>query len=108
MKFLVDAQLPPSLAAWLRARGHDAAHVEDVRLRDGDDADVRRFAEANRSIIVTKDRDFLVSPVAVETPPIIWVRTGNVPNRVLFERFEINWPRIEDYLVQGFLVVEIR
>jgi len=27
MKFIVDAQLPPSLADWLALKGHDAVHV---------------------------------------------------------------------------------
>lgn len=96
------------LRRWLRARGHDAAHVEDAGLRDSDDVDIRRFAEASGSVIVTKDRDFVISPVSAQTPQIIWVRTGNVPNRVIFERFDANWTRVEEYLGQGFAVVEIR
>jgi len=30
VKFLVDAQLPPMLADWLRKAGHEALHVQDV------------------------------------------------------------------------------
>ncbi|MGH7886297.1 MAG: DUF5615 family PIN-like protein [Candidatus Binatia bacterium] len=30
MKFLVDAQLPPRLARWLQAEGHEAAHTRDL------------------------------------------------------------------------------
>jgi predicted nuclease of predicted toxin-antitoxin system len=37
VKFLVDAQLPSALAGWLREVGHEAAHVEDVGLREADD-----------------------------------------------------------------------
>ncbi|MCS6305856.1 MAG: DUF5615 family PIN-like protein [Nitrospira sp.] len=29
MKFLVDANLPPGLAAWLQERNHEAIHVND-------------------------------------------------------------------------------
>ena len=32
MRFLVDNQLPPSLARWLRDRGHDAEHVFESGL----------------------------------------------------------------------------
>jgi predicted nuclease of predicted toxin-antitoxin system len=38
VKFLVDAQLPPALARWLREAGHEAEHVEDVGLREGSDS----------------------------------------------------------------------
>jgi len=33
MKFLVDAQLPPALARWLVAKGHQAAHVADREMQ---------------------------------------------------------------------------
>ena len=39
MKFLVDAQLPPGLARWLVARGHEADHVFDIGLGAASDAD---------------------------------------------------------------------
>jgi len=29
MRFLVDAQLPPALAQWLKERGHDATAARD-------------------------------------------------------------------------------
>jgi predicted nuclease of predicted toxin-antitoxin system len=32
MKFLIDAQLPPALCEWLRARGHEADHVADLGM----------------------------------------------------------------------------
>lgn len=108
MKFLVDAQLPPVLAAWLRGRGYDAAHVEDVGLRDSDDADVRELAVRQERIVVTKDRDFVAPPLVGSPPVVVWVRTGNAPTRVIIERFEANWAQVEAYITQGFSVVEIR
>lgn len=32
MRFLVDAQLPPALARWLCANGHEAVHVGDLGM----------------------------------------------------------------------------
>lgn len=32
MRFLVDAQLPPALARWLAAQGHEAEHVGDIGM----------------------------------------------------------------------------
>ena len=108
MKFLVDAQLPPALAMWLRGKGLEAVHAEDVGLRDNDDIDIRKYADANGCIVVTKDRDFVASPLIGVPPPILWVRTGNAPTRVIIERFEADWDQVQAYLAQGFALVEIR
>lgn len=108
MKFLVDAQLPPALASWLRGKGHDAVHVDDVGLRDVDDADVSKFAEAEEAIVVTKDRDFIAPLLIGSSPPIVWVRTGNAPTREILKTFDANWDEVEAYLAQGFAIVEIR
>jgi predicted nuclease of predicted toxin-antitoxin system len=108
VKFLVDAQLPPLLAAWLRDKGHEAVHVEDAGLRNSDDIDVRNYAEVNGMIVVTKDRDFVATPLIGTPPPVLWVRTGNAPTRVIVERFESNWTAVAAYLAQGFAVVELR
>jgi predicted nuclease of predicted toxin-antitoxin system len=108
VKFLVDAQLPPQLAGWLRAKGYEAMHVDDVGLRNSDDIDVRKFAEAQATIVVTKDRDFAAPPLIGLPPAVVWVRTGNAPTRVILERFEANWTQVEAYLAQGFALVEIR
>ena len=38
VKILVDAQMSPALAAWLRAHGHDAQAVREVGLREANAA----------------------------------------------------------------------
>lgn len=58
MRFLVDAQLPPSLARFLRTLGEEAMPCRDVGLRDADDDEIWRFATAGGFCIVTKDEDF--------------------------------------------------
>lgn len=108
MKFLIDAQLPPVLAAWLRERGHDAKHAQDHGLREANDKDLASYAKALGAIIVTKDRDFVASPIAEQRCTVIWVRIGNVSTRTLLERFDANWAKVEEYLAEGNLVVELR
>lgn len=49
MRFLVDAQLPPALCGWLRARGHDAVHVVDIGMLAASDASIAARAEAASS-----------------------------------------------------------
>ena len=59
MKFLVDNQLPPALAQYLRKRGFDCEHVLDIGLAEALDIEICRYAEAQERIIVSKDEDFL-------------------------------------------------
>lgn len=58
MRFLVDAQLPPSLAHWLVEQGHVAEHVADHNLEAASDRAIWDFADAVSAVIVTKDEDF--------------------------------------------------
>jgi predicted nuclease of predicted toxin-antitoxin system len=58
MRFLVDANLSPRVAAWLRSQGHDAAHVFDLDLAEGRDEQIlARAAKENRALL-TSDLDF--------------------------------------------------
>ena len=108
MRFLVDAQLPPALAEWLRATGGDAIHVEEAGLRNAVDSAIREYAVNQDYVLITKDKDF----VRPESPrpqfQVVWVRTGAVPDRVLIERLAAGWPRILAHLEDGALIVELR
>ena len=59
MKFLVDAQLPPALCAWLRERGHQAVHVFEMGMEAASDAEIAARAEADGAVLVSKDEDFV-------------------------------------------------
>ena len=108
MKFLIDAQLPPALADWLRAKGHEATPVREAGLRDADDREIWLFAERLKATIVTKDEDFAIRAAAQPGPPILWVRTGNVVNRLLLARFEAVWTQVMAHFEAGARVVEMR
>lgn len=108
MKFVVDAQLPPALAAWLRAKGHDAVAVREIGLAGADDRSIWSYARAECAIIVTKDEDFGQLAAAAPDVRVLWVRIGNAVNRVLLDRFERAWPEIRTHLEQGAQVLELR
>jgi len=108
MKFVVDAQLPPALAAWLREKGHDAVAVREIGLREADDRDIWSYARAEQAIVVTKDEDFgRLASTAPETR-VLWVRIGNAVNRVLLARFERAWPEILTRFEEGAQILELR
>ncbi len=108
MKFLVDAQLPPALASWLRDAGHEAAHVEDAGLREGDDRRIWAHAQQTGAVIVTKDEDFAArAQQQSDGPMIVWLRVGNTTNRVLRSWIEPRLPGIVKLVEQGSRLVEV-
>lgn len=79
MKFIVDENLPPHLAAWLNTIGHDAVHVLDRGLIGATDATVAQIAAAEARIIVTKDSDF----DAHKGAGVLRLAFGNAPTPAL-------------------------
>jgi len=59
MKFIVDAHLPRSLAAFLCDNGFDAIHTKD--LPDGNDTtdiQINALSIAESRVVISKDGDF--------------------------------------------------
>jgi len=78
VRFLVDNQLPVHLARSLAARGHDAVHVVAVGLDSADDQTVRKRAEMERRIVVSKDEDFFfLANRPGDAGRLLWIRIGN-------------------------------
>ena len=109
MKFLVDAQLPPMLAGWLRQVGHEAQAVREIGLREAEDPDIWRHALATGAVIVTKDEDFadLARQVA-DGPRVVWLRVGNTSNPALLHWLDPRWPLVLAQLEQGHRLIEVR
>ncbi|HEY5047159.1 MAG TPA: DUF5615 family PIN-like protein [Rhizomicrobium sp.] len=109
MKFLIDAQLPPSLVQWLRSVGCEAEHVEEMALRNAEDRAIRDHAVSNGFVLLTKDRDFVPAAESTATDlQVVWIRTGNISNRVLFQRLAADWTRVLAHLETGVRIVELR
>ena len=96
MRFLVDAQLPRRLAAWLREQGHDAIHTLDLPARTATpDAEVIACAVGELRIVVTKDADFVESFLVSGKPPLLWlISTGNIGNRELESLIHANFAAV--------------
>ena len=110
MKLLVDNQLPVALARHLTSLGHECEHVEAVNLDAASDAEIWQYASQRGSVVVvSKDEDFLYLASRAESAArLLWVRLGNCRTSALIEAFDRLWPRIEQALVSGERVVEIR
>lgn len=108
MRFLVDAQVPPALARWLAAKGHEAAHVGDLGMQAASDAAIWDYALASSSVIVTKDEDFAQRKVLNDGAPlVVWIRLPNTRRRDLLGWFEVVLPDILAALTRGDTLVEV-
>ena len=108
MRFLVDAQLPPALASWLAAQGHEAAHVADLGMQAASDATIWDHALASSSAIVTKDEDFAQRKVlAGNGPAVVWIRLPNTRRRDLLAWFAMVLPDVVAALARGEALIEV-
>ena len=79
----IDAQLSPSLAAWINRtfEGIAAQSIQALGLRDATDIEIFMRAKQQEAIIMTKDDDFLKLIEQHGPPPqIILITCGNSSN----------------------------
>ena len=108
MRFLVDNQVPPSLARWLRDRGHDAEHVFESGLHLLDDRVLWSRALAHDRIVISKDEDFLyLTNQPGDAGRLLWVRLGNCRNDALLMAFAKSFNTILAAFQSGQSVVEL-
>ncbi|MCE7042968.1 DUF5615 family PIN-like protein [Dyadobacter sp. CY312] len=100
MKFLVDAQLPYLLAQWIRDKGFEVVHTDDLPAKDEtEDREIRLFADANGFIVITKDSDFLDSYILKSSPrKMLLITTGNIKNKALLDLFRLNFQELINLL----------
>jgi len=58
MRFLVDEDLPRSVASLLRQHGHEAVDVRDIGFRGASDADIASYARQHRLCLLSGDTGF--------------------------------------------------
>jgi predicted nuclease of predicted toxin-antitoxin system len=89
MKFLLDAQLPPSLKNLFIENGYDCIHTLDLESgNDTTDKMINELSVAEKRIVITKDSDFFDSFIIKKEPyKLIFVKLGNTSKKELIEFF---------------------
>jgi predicted nuclease of predicted toxin-antitoxin system len=91
MKFLLDAQLPPSLKQIFIERGYDCIHTGN----DTPDIIINKLSLSEKRIVITKDSDFYDSFVVKNEPyKLILVKLGNTSKKELIEFFQLSFTEI--------------
>ncbi|HBI43357.1 MAG TPA: hypothetical protein DDY78_10955 [Planctomycetales bacterium] len=105
----LDAQLPPSAAAWVTATfGIEAHPVRVLGLRDAKDPSIFQAARAAGVVVMTKDSDFVEMLQRLGPPPkVLWVTCGNTSNSRLRECLRRDLPAAVARLEGGESLLEI-
>lgn len=110
MKLLIDAQLSPSLAAWIN-RSFNDIHAESawsLQLRDKSDKQIYEIAKANEYVIMSKDADFLDLLEKFGAPPnLIWITCGNTSNAEMREILSHSLANVIELISRGETIVEL-
>jgi predicted nuclease of predicted toxin-antitoxin system len=108
VRFLVDANLSPRLAASLVGAGHDAVHVSDVGMSRATDAAILEMADRQHRVVVSADTDFgtLLAVSNRRGPSVLLIRLTS-PRRVeqVASVVHENLPAVADALEAGAVVV---
>lgn len=107
MRFLVDMNIAPGVAEWLRASGHDAAHVREQGLASAPDPDLFSMAAREDRIVVTFDLGFgeIIAASGERRVSVVLFRTRSVRKAYLIERLRQVLPAAEETLAGGAVVV---
>ncbi|HUC82669.1 MAG TPA: DUF5615 family PIN-like protein [Flavisolibacter sp.] len=107
MKFLLDAQLPPSLKQLFIERGYDCVHTIDLELgNETPDKVINRVSVAEQRVVITKDSDFFDSFVVRKEPyKLVLVKLGNTSKKDLIDIFTSQFNEIIEQLKTENLVL---
>lgn len=101
--FIIDTQLPPALARWMRNQGCNAVHT--TYFSSGHlmaDVQIRTIAVQENRIVVTKDNDFFENYLLKGIPPkVLLLQFGNCSNRDLLAQFEAHFDRVRERFEHG-------
>ena len=107
MRFLVDENLPLSLARWLEERGFGADHTSVLGLNATPDCDIVRHALRLDCVIVTKDSDYRTITGGGIAPRVVHLRVGNRSSRELITLCAQVWGEVVAALEGGERVVQV-
>lgn len=106
----IDAQLSPSIAAWIN-RSYPNIQAKSVRsldLQRADDLAIFDAAKHAEAVIKSKDSDFLKLVDQFGTPPqSIWITCGNTSNNRMRAVLEKSLEKAVELIRSGEPIVEI-
>jgi predicted nuclease of predicted toxin-antitoxin system len=108
MRFLLDQNVYAATARFLRSLGHEVVLAAQLGLSQADDSDLRRTAQDQSRILVTRDRDFgrlvFVNSLAAG---VLYLRVLPSTQSAVHEELErVLKTHAESELITAFVVIE--
>jgi predicted nuclease of predicted toxin-antitoxin system len=106
MKLVVDMNLSPQWAGWLRGVGHEAVHWCDIGAFDAADATILAWARDNGFIVLTQDLDFgaILAVTGGSGPSVVQLRAARSSTAALGPLVADALRSAEEALLAGALV----
>ncbi len=107
MRFLADMGVSRSTVRWLRAGGHDAAHLADLGMKSARDEDILALALREQRVVLTFDLDFghILAASHERAPSVIIFRLSNARPESVKVQLESVLRDISVALGEGAIVV---
>lgn len=107
MKFLLDENIPPSLANLLKNIGFEARHVNEIGYNNTPDFKISDFAATSGEIIITHDTDFgtILALTGNARPSVLLFRWQAISAQIVFQFLEEYLPQFTENLSAVALVV---
>jgi predicted nuclease of predicted toxin-antitoxin system len=107
MKFLLDENMPPSLANKLKSIGYETRHVIEIGYQSTPDFKIADLAVSTGEIIITHDTDFgtILALSGANKPSVILFRWQIINLASVFQFLENRLTEFELDLNQGCLIV---
>jgi len=106
--YLIDANLPFKLAYFLKEKGFEVVHTDQLPNKERtSDKEIREIALKQNYIIVTKDADFLDSHLLQDSPKkLLLITTGNIVNKKLIPLIGLYFSKIDE-LFRTYNLIEL-
>ena len=107
MRFLLDMNLPPAMADWLRSDGHDAVHIRETGYADLLDREIFARAAEDGRIVVTFDLDFgeVIGLAGAAGSGVLLLRLRRAHQPYLGERLRVAIAEAAQALQAGAIVL---
>lgn len=96
MRFIVDAQLPEAVVAWLNRQRFAAIHVQDMGLGDATDDALWQRALAEDAVLVTRVQALAKRRMREPGPRIVWVGVSDVRGWDVIDKLSQALPQLTE------------